>query len=102
VYLRPAKKRQQAAQVQKLPFVEGILAERAKTHGKFVEVARIAQAFKEVMRNSEGWQNLSPSMRESLEMQASKKARIIAGNPTHKDSWIDIEGYAHLVSERLS
>jgi hypothetical protein len=39
--------------------------------------------------------------REALDMIAHKIARIINGDPDYADSWVDIAGYATLVSERL-
>lgn len=40
-------------------------------------------------------------MREALEMNAHKTARILNGDPTYKDNWMDIEGYTHLVTKTL-
>ena len=34
-------------------------------------------------------------------MIAMKMARIVCGNPYHKDSWDDIAGYATLISKEL-
>ena len=34
-------------------------------------------------------------------MIIAKLSRIIYGNPNHADHWIDIAGYAKLVSDRL-
>lgn len=31
----------------------------------------------------------------------NKVARILNGNPNYADSWVDIAGYAKLVSDRL-
>jgi hypothetical protein len=39
--------------------------------------------------------------KESLEMIASKIARIVCGDSNHHDSWHDIGGYAKLVADRL-
>jgi hypothetical protein len=35
--------------------------------------------------------------RESLDMIATKIARIVCGDPDELDSWVDIGGYAELV-----
>lgn len=81
--------------------VERILSERNVTHGSFTENARIAQELKMIMRRGAGWTKLSPTMRESLELVALKVSRILAGSPTHIDSWDDIAGYATLVANEL-
>ena len=96
VYLRPAKKVEQASHVKPLPFVESVLAERRKKYGKFSDHAQIAQSLKADMHVCFNWHNLSPDMREALDMIQHKIARILNGDPTYKDSWVDIEGYAHL------
>jgi hypothetical protein len=81
--------------------VDQILRERGSQYGTFGEVALVAQNIKSAMRHSPNWQRLPADMREALEMIAAKSARILCGDPTHLDSWRDIEGYAKLISERL-
>jgi hypothetical protein len=81
--------------------VSAVLAERQKTHGNFQTHATIAQALKLVMRSAPGWKELDDDMKESLEMNAHKTARILNGNPAHADHWVDIAGYSKLVGDRL-
>lgn len=81
--------------------IDQILAERGTQYGMFGEVSLVAQNIKSAMRHSPNWKRLPADMREALEMIAAKSARILNGDPTHIDSWRDIEGYARLVSERL-
>jgi hypothetical protein len=38
---------------------------------------------------------------EALEMICVKMARIMNGDPLYRDNWVDIAGYAKLVSDRL-
>jgi len=81
------------------------LKERGVVYGEFCTQAQVVQALKQAMRNSRGgagWNNLTAPMQESLDMIAHKIGRILNGDPSYKDSWVDIEGYAHLVSEQLS
>ncbi len=40
-------------------------------------------------------------MKESLEMNMHKVARILNGDPTYLDNWHDIIGYTRLVEKRL-
>lgn len=84
--------------------IETILEERQKTHGEFSTHAEMTQELKLVMQSRAGcvrWNNLTPSMREALEMIVHKIGRILNGNPNHKDHWDDIAGYATLVSREL-
>ena len=81
--------------------VGAILAERKKVHGDFTDDATLAQAFKHIARKSRNWETLSAVQREALEMDFTKTARILSGDPNHKDHWDDKSGYARLVSERL-
>ena len=48
-----------------------------------------------------GEPTLSPHLKEAIDMIFNKIARILNGNPNHADSWVDIAGYAKLVSDRL-
>lgn len=77
------------------------LEQRAKTHGNFETHAKISQALKEVMILSDGFEHLSVTQAESLEMIAHKIARILNGNPNTHDHWHDIAGYATLVANEL-
>jgi len=78
-----------------------LLNDRGKTHGRWIDNARIAQSTKELWRREEGWQRLSTGQRECLEMVAHKIARALCGNPNHIDHWADIAGYAELVVKEL-
>lgn len=79
--------------------VSSILEERQKTHGDFAHHAVIAQGLKAHISNS--GQQLSAVQAEGLEMILHKVARILNGNPNHKDHWDDIAGYATLVSREI-
>lgn len=80
--------------------VEKILEEREKTHGDFGSHAKISQDLKRVLvKHGEG--KLSDPQAEALGMIAHKIARILNGNPNHKDHWDDIAGYATLVSKQI-
>ena len=79
-----------------------LLAEREHTHGNFSATALIAQRFKDVSKSTPNWNaNLTDVQRESLEGIFTKIARILSGDPNHKDHWSDIAGGAHLVTETL-
>ena len=81
--------------------VAKIIAERHVTHGDFKEAADIAQRLKAIMHVSGGWANLNAMQREALENNATKIARILAGDADFAEHWRDIEGYGKLVADRL-
>jgi len=81
--------------------IEATLTERANRYGAFSEHARITQALKRAMVDSPNWSALPDDMKEALEMVQHKVGRILNGDPTYQDSWVDIEGYTHLVTQRL-
>ncbi len=82
--------------------IETILAERRKTHGDFTEHARVSQNLKAMAHNAVNWTEttLTPSQMEAVDMILHKIGRILAGNPSFKDHWDDIAGYAKLVADR--
>ncbi len=81
--------------------IDQTLEERGRNYGEFHEHARITQNIKDAMRDSPNWDKLSPSMKESLEMQAHKIGRILNGDPEYVDSWHHIIGYTRLVEKEL-
>ena len=81
--------------------IKAMLAGREARYGSFEGHARISQDLKEVMHERSGWDRLKPDQREALEMVQHKVARILNGDPTYADNWIDIAGYATLVANRL-
>lgn len=89
--------------------IEKILEERGRRYGSFVEHASITQDIKKAMKGDTGhaaaygskWDSLADNKKEALEMIAHKIGRILTGDSDYKDSWVDIEGYAHLVSVTL-
>ena len=80
--------------------IQALLIERGKTYGKFDGHAKIAQGIKHAMA-VDGWNNLSDSQKEALEMIAHKIARVLNGDPTYVDSWRDICGFSQLIVNEL-
>ncbi len=81
--------------------IGNLLATREQTHGDYRTKADTIQSLKRRMRCPDGWDNLTPYQRESLEMIASKIGRILHGNADEIDHWQDIAGYAMLVVREL-
>jgi len=81
--------------------VDKILEERGNRYGEFDEHARITQEIKEAMKSGCSWELCTDSQKEALEMIAHKIGRIVNGDPSYDDSWIDIIGYTQLVVNEL-
>jgi hypothetical protein len=83
--------------------IEKILDKRAEQYGTFLRNADIAIKLKQVIHNAMVREDtqLYPDQLQALDMIVTKIGRILTGNPSHLDSWIDIAGYAKLVSDRL-
>jgi hypothetical protein len=83
--------------------IEKILDKRAEQYGTFMRNADIAIKLKQVIHNAMVREDtqLYPDQLQALDMIVTKIGRILTGNPSHLDSWVDIAGYATLVSDRL-
>lgn len=79
----------------------GLLDVRERTHGNYPEQTVTAQGLKYLIRSAPNWEAMTPAMRESLEMICTKIARILHGDPSFEDAWIDVAGYAELVRKTL-
>ena len=82
--------------------ISAILAERGKRYGSFMGNANISQEIKGVLWRQDRYVELASDQQEALEMIAHKIARILNGDPDYVDNWVDIAGYAKLVSDRLT
>ena len=78
-----------------------VLNEREKTHGDFRDHAFYTRQLKSVIKESPNSDRMSDVQKEALDMILHKIGRILAGNPDYKDHWVDIEGYANLISRNL-
>jgi len=81
--------------------VDAVLNERGATYGTFSGVARVTQHLKHCLKQGDSYHKLAPDQKEALDMIASKLGRIVNGDPEYADSWVDIAGYAKLISDRL-
>lgn len=74
--------------------------ERKSTHGDWKQQSDMAHRLKSEMHftriEGAGWDNLTASQKEALDMIAVKISRILCGNPNEPDHWDDIAGYAYL------
>jgi hypothetical protein len=83
--------------------VDKVLDERGDNYGVFMQNADTAIKIKGAMHNAIARNDLHlfPDQLLALDMIAVKISRIVNGNPVHRDSWLDIAGYAMLVADRL-
>lgn len=81
---------------------ESLIAERGSRYGKFKDGADIMQSLKDAMREVDGWNDLTPSQKEALDMIQHKVGRILNDDPNYDDSWKDIAGYATLIVNELN
>lgn len=78
-----------------------LLKERQTTHGEYLPKCDTIQNLKIILRNTEGFHQLSYDQMESLDLICTKIGRILHGDPDIIDHWDDIAGYAQLISQRL-
>ena len=83
--------------------LDDTLVERGNRYGKFTGHAAVSQNIQLIMmkHDERKWDRMQDDQREALFMIAHKIGRIINGDPDYADSWVDIAGYAKLVSDRL-
>ncbi|HBK9907549.1 TPA: hypothetical protein LOL70_004946, partial [Salmonella enterica subsp. enterica serovar Infantis] len=58
---------------------EALITERGTRYGKFKDGADIMQSLKDTMRDVDGWNNLTASQKEALDMIQHKIGRILNG-----------------------
>jgi DNA-binding CsgD family transcriptional regulator len=83
--------------------VDKVLDARANQYGSFMQSADVTIKIKSIIHNAVARNDLHlyPDQLLALDMIAVKISRILTGNPNHRDSWLDIAGYAKLVADRL-
>ena len=87
----------QYAEIEK---VRQTLKTHQSQYGSFEDVAMITEQMVDIMRKGY-YEKLAYNQKMALYMICSKMARIVNGNPNHKDSWYDIAGYATLIDNEL-
>jgi pyrroloquinoline quinone (PQQ) biosynthesis protein C len=83
--------------------IDKILDERGSNYGSFLGLSQVTQRLKAVAHQFAGQHNktFDADQAEALDLIFTKIGRILNGDPNHVDSWLDIAGYAKLVSDRL-
>ena len=104
---RSKKQKQPAKPAAKTTDVAAVLKERGSRYGKFTDHARVTVELKRVLMNEltrrgmASQSQFADDLYEAMHMICHKLGRIVCGDPNYADSWIDIAGYAKLVSDRL-
>lgn len=83
--------------------LEDTLKDRGGKYGPFIGHAKVTQDLKRVIAHAldDRKKALAYDQQEALDMIVHKIGRIINGDASYADSWIDIAGYAKLVADRL-
>ena len=79
--------------------INSVIIERGKRYGEFDSHAAITQKLKKVF--FENGNIYTFAQKEAIEMILHKLGRIANGDPSYKDSWVDIAGYAKLIYDQL-
>lgn len=98
--VRTAWARKRLTPLEETP-VEAILAERADTHGDYSRCCEISQDIMRALRKGRRWKDLTDDQVESCQMIAHKLHRIVEGDPSHLDHWLDGAGYFTLSARIL-
>jgi len=84
--------------------IDQTLNERGERYGKFIDHSNLTKNMFRMFQAHMGVQRfeaMQADQQEALHMIFHKLARIANGDPNYADSWVDIAGYAKLVSDRL-
>lgn len=76
-----------------------LLDQRQTTHGEFGDNARVSQSIKRILRAEPGWELLTDTEREAMDMIALKFSRLLSGKALELQHWEDIVGYARLAEK---
>jgi hypothetical protein len=90
-------------EVEETANVDKTLDARAEMYGKFKDGASLMQAVKRELaaHAAKHGKTFADDQWEALEMIVHKMGRIVNGDPDVVDHWVDIAGYATLISDRL-
>ena len=76
--------------------LSAVFDQRGGDHGTWPENAAIAQHLKQVIRTGRGF--AMPEHAEAVDAICAKMGRLASGDAMHKDTWVDIAGYALLAA----
>lgn len=81
--------------------VEDVIKEREVAHGPYAPKADFIQGIKDVIRVTPSWSRMNGAQKESLDNIVQKMGRILYGDASLPDHWVDIAGYATLAVDEF-
>lgn len=81
--------------------VTKILKTRSTTHGDFTDGAKFTQSVMRAAAIAPSWVRMNDVQKEAFHHIVQKLQRAVCGDPNCKDHWIDVAGYATIVSDRI-
>lgn len=81
--------------------VEQVVEARGKTHGDWGKMADVAQTLKATLHQAPNWGRLSLMQRETLDSVCTKIARIVVGDASVREHWVDLIGYLEITLHRM-
>ncbi|HDR0920949.1 DUF6378 domain-containing protein [Pasteurella multocida] len=82
--------------------INSVLTERAETHGSFYMNAGMTQSMERILQQGTTYNQWNNEQREAAHMILQKLSRAANGDTTHRDTWLDIVGYATLALGSLN
>ena len=77
------------------------LEDRGNSYGEYADGTKIAMNLYGRCQAAPRWSDMNPGQQYAMFMFCAKMARLLNGDPNHKDTWLDIAGYATLVHDRI-
>lgn len=81
--------------------LDNVLIHRSGTHGDYRKNAEYTMDVLGVLNRYGKLDNLPNEMRLALTMIAHKMGRIVNGDATFEDHWVDIQGYSQCVLDAM-
>ena len=77
------------------------LRDKQITNGPFDDMAQLAQAIKFALRRGRNWEALPPEAKETLELIATRIAKILCGDAVDPNHWNEIAVLGRIRSKAL-
>ena len=79
--------------------IENVLDERGSKYGRYDYNVNTQVQLMLVLEKTPSWHKADTVTREGVRMICHKLARAFNGDPSYKDNYIDIAGYAQLITK---
>ncbi len=78
-----------------------LLVERGNKHGDFTHGAQFTQDVMDILTAQTNWRCLKAFEKEGIHMIVHKMQRVLSGDYRYDDHWLDVEGYARVIRQRI-